>query len=117
MVSPGGRRDDLAHWCAPLESYASFRFQGGAADAERRILRARLVAETLAGLGFRVEQRADTVTARIEGRDRESMQGRLRVLGHLLMHTRQLDMVMTDAAAVARPRARLARDLARLLAR
>jgi hypothetical protein len=54
----------------------------------------------------------DAAFARIEGLDQETMEGRLRVLGYLSMHTRQLDMVMADPRMVAHFAARLRKDLA-----
>ena len=39
------------------------------------------------------------------------MEDRLRILGYLIMHTRQLDMVMTDQAKVAEHRARMLTDI------
>lgn len=81
------------------ENYASFRFKGGAADANRRIRRARFLAGILEECGFRAEVKDDAVTARLEGGDEEVMKEKLRILGYLIIHTRQLDMVMSNDAA------------------
>jgi pyruvate,water dikinase len=43
------------------------------------------------------------------------MEHRMRVLGYLVIHTRQLDMAMTDAAAIAERRERMLRDISTLL--
>jgi pyruvate,water dikinase len=43
-------------------------------------------------------------------------EARLRLIGYLIMHTRQLDMVMNDPAAVDHYGARIRADLAKLLA-
>jgi len=80
----------------PEANYASFRFKGGAADLDRRILRARFVEDLLDGYGFRCEVRQDSLAARMEGRDRKSTEDALAVLGHMVVHTRQLDLVMAD---------------------
>ncbi|MBG0791259.1 MAG: pyruvate, water dikinase [Desulfovibrionaceae bacterium] len=92
------------------ENYASFQFKGGAANAERRILRARFVGDLLEEFDFRVRVREDNLFARVEGLARESMGKRLKMLGYLITHTRQLDMIMTDKAAVARRRQRFLDD-------
>ena len=92
------------------ENYASFQFKGGAANAERRILRARFVGDLLEEFDFRVRVREDNLFARVEGLNRESMGKRLKILGYLITHTRQLDMIMTDKAAVARRRERFLKD-------
>ena len=84
------------------ESYVNFSFQGGAADEVRRRRRVRLLAEELESIGFRVELRGDAMTARIEKRPIPYLRERLKVLGYLLIHTRQMDMVMHDESRVAR---------------
>jgi pyruvate,water dikinase len=94
------------------ENYISFSFKGGAADFGRRLARTQLVAALLEEYGFRVQVKEDAAFARIEGLDQETMEGRLRVLGYLSMHTRQLDMVMADPRMVAHFAARLRKDLA-----
>ncbi len=94
------------------ENYISFSFKGGAADYGRRLARTQLVAAILDEYGFRVQVKEDAAFARIEGLDQETMEGRLRVLGYLSMHTRQLDMVMGDPRALAHYAARLRQDLA-----
>ena len=93
------------------ENYIAFTFKGGAADLARRVTRARFVAELLELFGFRATVREDAVSARIEGFERGFMEDRLRILGYLIMHTRQLDMVMTDQAKVAEHRARMLTDI------
>lgn len=94
------------------ENYISFSFKGGAADFQRRLARTQLVAVLLEEYGFRVQIKEDAAFARLEGLDQRGMEDRLRVLGYLSMHTRQLDMVMADPRAVAHFAARLRQDLA-----
>ncbi|WP_243545242.1 PEP/pyruvate-binding domain-containing protein [Pseudodesulfovibrio tunisiensis] len=94
------------------ENYASFQFKGGAANQERRILRARFVADLLEEFDFRTRVRGDNLAARIEGFEQPIMEHRLKVLGYLITHTRQLDMIMTDTAAVARRRKKFLKDIA-----
>jgi len=73
--------------------------------------RAHFVGDILSDYDFRVEVREDSVFARLEGRDQEFMKERLRVLGYLSMHTRQLDMIMSNDAAARNHREKIRKDL------
>ncbi len=97
------------------ENYASFSFKGGAANFERKLARVHFVAELLEEYGFRVDIKEDAVFARLEGLGEEAMKDQLKMLGYLIMHTRQLDMVMGQAAAVAHFRAKMRKDLREVL--
>jgi pyruvate,water dikinase len=98
----------------PAENYASFRFKGGAADLQRRLQRVALVGEILREHGYEVEIVEDALQARLEGLESEAMSAKLRILGFLAIHTRQLDMVMADPAAVAACREKLRAGIASL---
>lgn len=82
------------------ESYVAFTFKGGAADTKRRIGRIELLSEILQQFDFRIEQKGDTLTARVEKRPIEFLEQRLQILGYLVQHTRQIDMVMNNQASV-----------------
>jgi pyruvate,water dikinase len=98
------------------ENYATFRFQGGAADFNRRRRRVEFVASILDDLGFNTILREDNAQARLEGFERSFMLPRLKALGYLITHTRQLDMVMKDSTTVANYRAKMDKDLEGLMA-
>ena len=90
-------------------------FSAGAADPGRRRLRVLLVAEVLEGFGFRTMVREDSLAARVEGRDKDFMISRLAVLGHMIMHTRQLDMIMRDSVQARAYKAKICSQLSELL--
>ncbi len=94
-----------------IENYISFQFKGGAADLQRRIFRARFLIEILDQYDFRTEIREDAAFARLEGYEQSLMEERLRVLGYLIIHTRQLDMIMANSAAMSRQRQKILKDL------
>ncbi len=97
------------------ENYASFQFKGGAASQDRRVARARLVGDILEEYGFRVEIKEDALFARIEGYPHKDMEIRLMILGHLIIHTRQLDMVMSSKGAGERYGTKIRSDLKKVV--
>jgi pyruvate,water dikinase len=97
------------------ENYVSFQFRGGAADYERRLKRVIFIKEILVEHGFRVELNDDNAIARLEGRDKDFMVERLRILGYLTLHTRQLDMIMSKPAAVSYYSSKIRQDIQTIL--
>ncbi len=93
------------------ENYVNFQFKGGAADENRRLLRIRLICDILTEFGFRVEQKADAMTARIEKKPGSFLLERLKILGYLIIHTRQIDMIMGDEGMIAQYRQKIMTDL------
>jgi pyruvate,water dikinase len=99
----------------PIENYISFSFKGGAADYPRRVRRAIFVGDILEEFGFRAEIKQDSAFARMEGRDAEFMKECLRIIGYLIIHTRQLDMVMSNDASIHKYRTKILNDVNSLI--
>jgi len=97
------------------ENYISFRFQGGAADHDRRIKRVQFVGELLSEYGFAITIKEDNLAARVEGHESEWMKERLKIIGYLTIHTRQLDMIMSRPDTVGYYRAKLKKDINSIL--
>jgi pyruvate,water dikinase len=51
------------------------------------------------------------VTARRSGLEARAVESGVGVVGYLLMHTRQLDMIMNEPAAVDHYRTKMSRDI------
>jgi pyruvate,water dikinase len=98
----------------PFENYLRFNFKGGAADQPRRVLRAQFVADILERYDFKVDVKEDALFARLEGEPLDYMLTRLKLLGYVTIHTRQLDMIMLNETEVEYYRNKILGDLEKL---
>lgn len=99
----------------PRENYVRFQFKGGAADLQRRVRRAQFVGEILDEFDFITQIREDALFARFDDCDQDFIEKRLEILGHILMHTRQLDMIMSREDVVQFYKNRILKQLHQLM--
>jgi len=99
------------------ENFVSFQFRGGAAEITRRARRIAFVSGLLSEFDFAIDVKEDALIARVEGLPTAQLMDRLRVLGHLIIHTRQLDMIMRIPEQVRLHREKILREIGEMLAR
>jgi pyruvate,water dikinase len=97
------------------ENYAKFQFKGGAADDSRKMKRVKLIGDILEEYDFQVEVNGDNLTARTEGHEKGYMAEKLKILGYLTIHTRQLDMIMANKSSADYYQAKLKKEIRELL--
>jgi len=99
------------------ENHVVFVLRGGAADLARRARRVEFVGSILQEFGFSVSIRNDSLRARIENFSLPRALRLARVAGYLVIHTRQLDMIMADTAQTQQRREQMLQDCQSLFAR
>lgn len=98
-----------------LENYIYFYFTGGGADEKRRLHRLELIARILEDYEFYVMIRGERLFAHLERKPKEVLIPKLKILGYLLLHTRQLDMIMENSKLVSEALEQIHNDLKRLI--
>ncbi|BBD08156.1 PEP/pyruvate-binding domain-containing protein [Desulfovibrio ferrophilus] len=97
------------------ENYVYLQLMGGGADSKRRKLRASMISNVLARKGFTATAKDDAVFARMENIPAASVLRGMMILGHVIVHTRQLDMAMSDPNAAKQHEHKLLEDISSLL--
>jgi len=82
------------------ENYVLFRFSGGGADFDQRMLRAEFLSQVLQKLDFEVNKTSDLVDARLSGTNGQTTLQKLDLLGRLLGATRLMDMYLKESNQV-----------------
>ena len=82
------------------DNYIMFRFSGGGADIDKRMLRADLLSGILDRLGFKVDMINDLVDGELKGGEKKSIEQKLDIIGRLLGATRLMDMYLKDSKMV-----------------
>ncbi len=82
------------------DNYIMFRFSGGGADIDKRMLRADFLGGVLDRLGFKVDMINDLVDGELKGVAKKSIEQKLDIIGRLLGATRLMDMYLKDSKMV-----------------
>ena len=81
-------------------NYVNFRFKGGGAGFDQRLLRLEFIRLVLERYGFETASRGDMIDAKVARLDENETRRLLVRLGYLLAVTRLMDMRMTDRASM-----------------
>jgi len=76
------------------ENFVSFHFKGGAANLGRRKQRISALSDVLSECGFIVDVKEDTLSAMAEELSAKDAHVLLRILGYLIIHSRQIDATL-----------------------
>jgi pyruvate,water dikinase len=82
------------------DNYIMFKFSGGGADIDKRMLRADFLNSILDRLGFKVNMINDLIDGALKGGQKKSIEHKLDIIGRLLGCTRLMDMYLKDSTMV-----------------
>jgi pyruvate,water dikinase len=80
------------------KNYIRMQYKGGGSSTERRIRRVHLLTEILSRLGFENNNKGDFLYATLAYEPAEAVREKLRLLGRVIMMTKQLDMALSSDA-------------------
>ena len=84
----------------PDNNYINFRFKGGGASMDQRLLRLEFISRVLGHFGFGVTTRGDLLDATCSRKGANETLKRLAELGYILAITRLMDMGLTELSQV-----------------
>lgn len=80
------------------KNYIRMQYKGGGSSTERRIRRIHLLTEILSRLGFEQNNKGDFLYATLAYESAEAVLEKLKLLGRVIMMTKQLDMALSSDA-------------------
>jgi pyruvate,water dikinase len=80
----------------PNKNFIRMKFQAGGASLDRRKRRIRLIVSILKAMGFDNRSRGDFLDTRLTHCEKELLLSKLKRLGALSIHTKQLDMALSS---------------------
>jgi len=80
------------------KNYIRMQYKGGGSSTERRIRRVQLLTEILSRLGFENNNKGDFLYATLAYEPAGAIQAKLKLLGRVIMMTKQLDMALSSDA-------------------
>jgi len=82
----------------PSKNFISIQYKQGGASLDRRMRRLHLITTILSTLGFSNMSEGDALDSRVTYLEKEPVLERLRLLGRLMIMTKQLDMALASDA-------------------
>jgi pyruvate,water dikinase len=82
----------------PSKNFIYMQYKLGGASLDRRMRRLRLITQILGTLGFRNLSEGDSLDSRVTYLSQEAVLERLKLLGRLMIMTKQLDMALRNDA-------------------
>jgi pyruvate,water dikinase len=102
MVRFGYHFSVIDSYCGPRpeNNYIRFRFKGGGAAMDRRVLRLAFISRVLGRSGFSISTRGDLLDARFLRSEETEILKRLTEIGYMMGVTKLMDMGLTDSSQV-----------------